>query len=81
MLPIFFVWVTGRITAYLPSGGPFVRMDSHVYPDYVVPPSYDSLLGKVCHTSPFVRICLSYEMWCMYEQLMPSIVDVHVADV
>ncbi|KAK6925914.1 Carbamoyl-phosphate synthetase large subunit-like, ATP-binding domain, partial [Dillenia turbinata] len=27
----------GRITAYLPSGGPFVRMDSHVYPDYVVP--------------------------------------------
>lgn len=39
--------ITGRITAYLPSGGPFVRMDSHVYPDYVVPPSYDSLLGKV----------------------------------
>ena len=24
-----------------------MRMDSHVYPDYVVPPSYDSLLGKV----------------------------------
>jgi len=39
--------MAGRITAYLPSGGPFVRMDSHVYPDYVVPPSYDSLLGKV----------------------------------
>lgn len=38
---------TGRITSYLPSGGPFVRMDSHVYSDYVVPPSYDSLLGKV----------------------------------
>ncbi|KAG6429387.1 hypothetical protein SASPL_107437 [Salvia splendens] len=36
----------GRITTYLPAGGPFVRMDSHVYPDYVVPPSYDSLLGK-----------------------------------
>lgn len=40
--------ITGRITSYLPSGGPFVRMDSHIYPDYVVPPSYDSLLGKVC---------------------------------
>lgn len=40
--------MAGRITAYLPSGGPFVRMDSHIYPDYVVPPSYDSLLGKVC---------------------------------
>ncbi|KAB1212049.1 Biotin carboxylase 1, chloroplastic [Morella rubra] len=41
----------GRITAYLPSGGPFVRMDSHLYPDYVVPPSYDSLLGKNCCAS------------------------------
>uniref|UniRef100_A0A803MP18 biotin carboxylase n=1 Tax=Chenopodium quinoa TaxID=63459 RepID=A0A803MP18_CHEQI len=36
----------GKITSYLPAGGPFVRMDSHVYPGYVVPPSYDSLLGK-----------------------------------
>ncbi|KAK7841743.1 biotin carboxylase 1, partial [Quercus suber] len=38
--------------AYLPSGGPFVRMDSHVYPDYVVPPSYDSLLGKLIVWAP-----------------------------
>lgn len=37
----------GRITGYLPPGGPFVRMNSHIYTDYVVPPSYDSLLGKV----------------------------------
>jgi len=37
----------GRITAYLPPGGPNVRMDSHLYTDYVVPPNYDSLLGKL----------------------------------
>ncbi|KAF3780766.1 Biotin carboxylase 1 [Nymphaea thermarum] len=42
----------GRITSYLPSGGPFVRMDSHIYPDYVVPPSYDSLLGKLIVWAP-----------------------------
>ena len=24
-----------------------VRMDSHMYPDYLVPPNYDSLLGKL----------------------------------
>ncbi|CAN6908277.1 unnamed protein product [Brassica oleracea] len=42
----------GMITSYLPSGGPFVRMDSHVYPDYVVPPSYDSLLGKLIVWAP-----------------------------
>ncbi|KAG6673228.1 hypothetical protein I3842_16G100400 [Carya illinoinensis] len=41
-----------RITAYLPSGGPFVRMDSHVYPNYVVPPGYDSLLGKLIVWAP-----------------------------
>ncbi|KAH9624571.1 hypothetical protein KSS87_003903 [Heliosperma pusillum] len=42
----------GKITTYLPSGGPFVRMDSHVYPGYVVPPSYDSLLGKLIVWAP-----------------------------
>lgn len=35
----------GRIISYLPPGGPYVRMDSHLYTDYVVPPNYDSLLG------------------------------------
>jgi acetyl-CoA carboxylase, biotin carboxylase subunit len=37
----------GRIVQYLPPGGNYVRMDSHVYPEYVVPPNYDSLLGKL----------------------------------
>lgn len=37
----------GRITTYLPPGGPNVRMDSHLYPGYLVPPNYDSLLGKL----------------------------------
>jgi acetyl-CoA carboxylase biotin carboxylase subunit len=37
----------GRVIGYLPPGGPHVRMDSHLYPDYMVPPNYDSLLGKL----------------------------------
>ena len=37
----------GRISAYLPPGGPGVRMDSHVYTDYEIPPYYDSLIGKL----------------------------------
>ena len=37
----------GRVIGYLPPGGPHVRMDSHLYPDYTVPPNYDSLLGKL----------------------------------
>ncbi|MGK7900664.1 MAG: acetyl-CoA carboxylase biotin carboxylase subunit [Hormoscilla sp.] len=37
----------GRISGYLPPGGPGVRMDSHVYTDYEIPPYYDSLIGKL----------------------------------
>jgi len=37
----------GLITAYHPPGGPGVRVDTHVYAGYKVPPHYDSLLAKV----------------------------------
>jgi acetyl-CoA carboxylase biotin carboxylase subunit len=37
----------GTVTQYVPPGGPGVRMDSHLYTGYHVPPFYDSLLGKV----------------------------------
>ncbi len=37
----------GRISGYLPPGGPGVRMDSHVYTDYQIPPYYDSLIAKL----------------------------------
>ena len=37
----------GRITTYHPPGGPGVRLDSHVYDGYSVPPYYDSLLAKL----------------------------------
>ncbi|MGB1883253.1 MAG: acetyl-CoA carboxylase biotin carboxylase subunit [Gammaproteobacteria bacterium] len=40
----------GQITVYHPAGGPGVRIDSHIYGGYVVPPYYDSLIGKlICH--------------------------------
>jgi acetyl-CoA carboxylase biotin carboxylase subunit len=37
----------GRIEAFHQPGGPGVRVDTHVYAGYVVPPHYDSLLAKV----------------------------------
>ncbi len=37
----------GRISGYLAPGGPGVRMDSHVYTDYEIPPYYDSLIAKL----------------------------------
>jgi acetyl-CoA carboxylase biotin carboxylase subunit len=37
----------GRIDVFHPPGGPGVRIDSHVYAGYTVPPYYDSLLAKL----------------------------------
>jgi acetyl-CoA carboxylase, biotin carboxylase subunit len=37
----------GRIDTFHPPGGPGVRLDSHVYAGYTVPPYYDSLLAKL----------------------------------
>ncbi|HEX4562645.1 MAG TPA: acetyl-CoA carboxylase biotin carboxylase subunit [Gemmatimonadales bacterium] len=37
----------GHISAYHPPGGPGVRVDTHIYDGYTVPPYYDSLLAKV----------------------------------
>jgi len=38
---------TGKVTKYIPPGGPFIRVDSHLYEGYTIPPYYDSLISKV----------------------------------
>jgi acetyl-CoA carboxylase biotin carboxylase subunit len=38
---------SGLIDTWLAPGGPGVRVDTHLYPGYVMPPYYDSLLAKV----------------------------------
>jgi acetyl-CoA carboxylase, biotin carboxylase subunit len=37
----------GRIDTWQPPGGPGVRLDSHAIPGYIVPPNYDSMIGKL----------------------------------
>ena len=45
--PYRFTPSPGRITSYHPPGGPGIRVDSHIYAGYTVPPYYDSMVGKV----------------------------------
>ena len=45
--PYTFVPSPGRITSYHAPGGPGIRVDSHIYHNYFVPPNYDSMIGKV----------------------------------
>ncbi|WP_417069300.1 acetyl-CoA carboxylase biotin carboxylase subunit [Niveibacterium terrae] len=45
--PVKFLPSPGKITNWHTPGGPGVRVDSHVYNGYTVPPNYDSMVGKV----------------------------------
>ncbi|WP_029462364.1 acetyl-CoA carboxylase biotin carboxylase subunit [Serpentinimonas barnesii] len=45
--PYKFTPSPGRISAWHAPGGPGVRVDSHIYTHYMVPPNYDSMIGKL----------------------------------
>jgi len=45
--PKTFLPSPGQIKRYHPPGGPGVRVDSHVFNNYIVPPYYDSMIAKV----------------------------------
>jgi acetyl-CoA carboxylase biotin carboxylase subunit len=45
--PFKFTPSPGRITSWHAPGGPGIRVDSHAYNGYFVPPTYDSMIGKV----------------------------------
>jgi len=45
--PKTFMPSPGKITMFHPPGGPGIRWESHIYSGYVVPPYYDSMIGKL----------------------------------
>ena len=45
--PKTFVPSPGTVSLWHPPGGPGIRVDTHVYAGYTVPPNYDSMVGKV----------------------------------
>lgn len=49
----------GKISYYHAPGGPGIRMDSHVYSGYTVPPNYDSLIGKLIAYGPTREVALA----------------------
>jgi acetyl-CoA carboxylase biotin carboxylase subunit len=50
--PFNFMPCPGRISLWHPPGGPGVRVDSHAYTNYFVPPNYDSMIGKIIVHAP-----------------------------
>jgi len=45
--PVTFMPCPGTITGFHAPGGPGIRVDSHIYDSYKVPPNYDSMIGKI----------------------------------
>jgi acetyl-CoA carboxylase biotin carboxylase subunit len=69
--PKTFVPCPGTITRYHAPGGPGVRVDSHIYAGYRVPPNYDSMIGKLIVHAPDRTIAIER----MYGALSEIVVD------
>ncbi len=50
--PETFIPSPGMITTYHPPGGPGIRIDTHIYAGYAVPPFYDSMIAKIIAYAP-----------------------------
>jgi acetyl-CoA carboxylase biotin carboxylase subunit len=72
----------GTVERYLAPGGPGVRMDSHLYTGYEVPPFYDSLLGKLIVWGPDRATAIARGRVALEELVVEGIttnVDIHQA--
>ena len=72
----------GIIERYHAPGGPGVRMDSHVYPGYEVPPYYDSLLGKLIVWAPTREAAIARGRAALEELLVDGVttnIEIHRA--
>ena len=56
--PKTFLPCPGKIDYFHAPGGPGIRMDSHIYAGYTVPPNYDSLIGKLIAYGPSREVAL-----------------------
>jgi acetyl-CoA carboxylase biotin carboxylase subunit len=72
----------GVIERYHAPGGPGIRMDSHLYPGYEVPPYYDSLLGKLIVWAPDREAAIARGRAALEELLVEGVttnIEIHRA--
>jgi acetyl-CoA carboxylase, biotin carboxylase subunit len=63
----------GVVRQWVPPGGPWVRLDSHVYQGYLVPPFYDSLLGKLIVWGRTREEMLARSRWALEQFLVDGV--------
>jgi acetyl-CoA carboxylase biotin carboxylase subunit len=78
--PVTFAPSPGKITALHLPGGLGVRVDTHIYDQYVVPPNYDSLLAKLIVHAPDRKMAIARLKRCLAEFIVEGIhtnIDFH----
>jgi len=71
----------GRVTRLIVPGGPGVRVDTHLYEGYTVPPFYDSLLAKIIVWDGDRQSCIARSIRCLEEFVLeglPTTRDLHL---
>lgn len=63
----------GRVTQFIVPGGRNVRIDSHVYSGYDVPPNYDSLLAKMIVSGANRKEAIEKVLRCLDEFVIEGI--------
>ena len=63
----------GKVSYYHTPGGPGVRVDSHLYNGYTVPPYYDSMIGKIITYGPTREIAIARMKTALREMVIEGI--------
>ncbi len=72
--------MAGRIETFRPAGGPGVRVDTHVEPNYTISPNYDSLIGKLIVHRPTREEAVACMRRCLDEfeiTPIPTTISLH----
>jgi acetyl-CoA carboxylase biotin carboxylase subunit len=71
--PNSFLPSPGKIEVFHPPGGPGIRVDSHIYHGYTVPPYYDSLIGKIISHGETREIAIAKMLHALEEIVIEGI--------
>ncbi len=76
-----FIPSPGLITTYHPPGGPGIRIDTHIYAGYSVPPFYDSMIAKIISYGPTREMAIARLKNALHELVIEGIktnTDLHL---
>lgn len=71
--PKTFIPSPGKIVRLHVPGGPGIRWDSHIYDDYVVPPYYDSMIGKLIAYNDNRELAIARMRHALHELIIEGI--------